>query len=716
MADQQAAAGGFSKRHVSGMLKFLEDEEKREKALEVAALYKKCFEDKEWEPVMANLRAIANEDHLRVVRRRPAPLKRDKPPVLETSASAPVKIADVTTPPAGLLRHSTAHSLLSAGRARTVSAPRERWDVMSRGPSTPLTPTPVGNAFAQGGYWEQLTPKTPAPPTPVTAIPYSPFSPIIPMDHEAREAYSHVKAQGEAIARSVCATRMSAISKIRNSDDVPNSLLTSKDLLKGAAITLEYKQASLKTAINPDLPNLLRSLGEDEAKIIDQYSVKDSLDLLDLDNWLLVDEQTRGFTTILDAQRETMQMHRHRRKSSLLQLPEQAVQQAWATRIMEDAERAVEADGDAASDDSDPDKGYNYNNFLRSIKHEYSSGSDLASMAGTQSSTDLTSLRSRANTGDSRSLSRETTFASPRSETSPKKSYGSLPLRSRNNSQSNSPSPEKRLSIAAANRGLSFITTNIKEEDEGEDIPSAQLSPEEKAFRRKGALFEESDLWAQQLKEMEERQTAKKARVMEEHQKVKENHVVEERQPANENRVMEECPTMKEMEERPIAKKDRIMGMLHPALRKRSRRRSSAASFESWTCEEAMKHERDSSTISTNNAQSPPQTRTQTTHDTPTHSPSISQQASPQPKSPLLDFRYSILAPPGFRYATNRSELPSEMYRRRPHVRGRSGRVREDEGIAKESEWEGELTRIESRESERQGEEATRRRFSRERG
>jgi hypothetical protein len=43
----------------------------------------------------------------------------------------------------------------------------------------------MGNAFAGGGFWEQLTPKTPAPQTPVTAIPRSPYLPIVPHDQDA---------------------------------------------------------------------------------------------------------------------------------------------------------------------------------------------------------------------------------------------------------------------------------------------------------------------------------------------------------------------------------------------------------------------------------------------------------------------------------------------------------------------------------------------------
>jgi hypothetical protein len=76
MADQQPAPGsGFSKRHVSGMLKHLADDEQRAKAQEVAAVYKKLFAEKKWEAVLGKMQRVVDEDNLRVLeKRRPARL------------------------------------------------------------------------------------------------------------------------------------------------------------------------------------------------------------------------------------------------------------------------------------------------------------------------------------------------------------------------------------------------------------------------------------------------------------------------------------------------------------------------------------------------------------------------------------------------------------------------------------------------------------------
>jgi hypothetical protein len=432
---QQAHVGSFSRRHVSGMLKHLVDEEQKVKAQEVAAVYKRMFAEKKWEAVLAKMQGVVDEDHLRVVgKRRPAPLLS----VGETW---------VTTPST---RVSTASSEVSTGRTRATETPREPWDVTSGGPTTPLSPTPTGNAFAVGGFWEGLSPATPVPHTPLTAAPPSPYSPIVPLDNEARKVYNHVKDDVEAMARTVCASRWSAYSTITDSNDVPISLVRSKDVLRGAEMTIQCRQVDLVTAINPHLPKLLEGLAHEEKKITDMYSVKDTPELLDLDMWLHVDEETLEFTTLLDSQRELIRMHRDRRKTKAFKLSDRAIQQAWATRILEDAERNYQEDSDGSSTHSGENIGYDYNNFLRSIKSATSSSSDLASMSDYQSRSNLTSMRSSS----SIHLSRETTFESIgplrspfspslRSSASPKKpSHASL-LRSRENSVSQSPSPEK---------------------------------------------------------------------------------------------------------------------------------------------------------------------------------------------------------------------------------------------------------------------------------
>ncbi|KAF1915519.1 hypothetical protein BDU57DRAFT_539858 [Ampelomyces quisqualis] len=515
MADErQAREVDMTKRHFSAMLKHLPGPKDEAKAVEVVKGHLRLFAGKEWEPVKAKLRLFANEDPLRVVgKRRPARLLPAGRPLLTTSASAPPAVlADTETPPAGLPRLSTASSLLS-GRSRAPSTPRERWDVTSRSPATPLSPTTTGNAFASGGYWEKLTPKTPATQTPpLTAIPPSPYSPVVPQDHEARAAYDQVKADVEAMARTICANRMSVHSKISNSDHVPNALLKPRDLLRGAEITLRYRQVNLAKTIDPDLPKTLNNLANEEKKILELYSVKNGFELLDLDMWLRVDTQNLNFTTILDVQREMLHMHRNRRKSKLLSLSDQAVQQAWATRILEDAKHTVDAD-DGASYSSDETNGYEYGNFMRSIKHGGSSGSELASKSGGRSYMSLASMRSSASASnsDSLGLTRENTWeSSKRSSPSPiKHRKNSLPFRSREGSLSDHPSPDKtRTSAIAGTRGVGRLSTTTRVEEEDE---KPQLSPADRASRRKGATPTELNAWAKQLKEMQDRQDRKRS-------------------------------------------------------------------------------------------------------------------------------------------------------------------------------------------------------------
>jgi hypothetical protein len=497
MADQQPAPGsGFSKRHVSGMLKHLADDEQRAKAQEVAAVYKKLFAEKKWEAVLGKMQRVVDEDNLRVLeKRRPARLLQAGQALF---AKSPMNAA------------------------RTTTTPRERWDITSRGPATPLSPTPTGNAFANGGFWEQLTPKTPVPKipvtkTPLTAIgPASPFSPIVPQDHEARTAYKHVKDEVDAMARSICANRMSVYSSVpSDSSDVPRTLLSTKDVLKAAEITLGYHQLPLSLTINPALPKVTEGLARDEKAITLKFTVQDSRQLMDVDEWLHIDPDTLEFHTILDAQRDRTRMLRHRRKSNSLEVSEQAVQQAWATRILEDAERAYYFDHDEedGSENSDETEGYDYSNFLQSIK---SSTSDL-----TRDYPDLASLRSSA-------MSRDT-LTSHRSSISPRKLRGTLELTRESTyaSQPNSlhPSPTKipytssrsstsprKPAIRERRNTLEDIETQVTSHSISHiDFSTPQLSPEDRAVRRKAASSFDLDAWALELKIMEEKQKRHKA-------------------------------------------------------------------------------------------------------------------------------------------------------------------------------------------------------------
>jgi hypothetical protein len=775
-----------SKRHVSAMLKFLPEPEQQTKADEVAMGFKKLFADEEkWGPIMARMKKIAEEDHLKVVKKRPERLVGIEEVDAEYEKGAKDKTEDVQSPPADapklrsaksmlvsteqephassavpasttvetetppdgdaqrrsrrcrpvqimstdeisvatktVIRSSTAgaeksptgapplrsaKSMSTLARDRALSTPRENWAVIPRGPATPLSPIPTGNAFAGGGFWEALTPKTPktpAPVTPITAIPRSPFSPVVPSDPEARDAYNKVKKEVEALARTICASRMSAHTTINNSNDIPNNLLKPKDVLKAAELTVHHRRIKLKTAIDAGLPGKLRTLAAEEAQIIRQLSIKDIPDLIDIDSWLQVDEKTLELSTILDAQRERMHMHQTRRKSKDLKVSNAAVELAWATRILEDAEHIV-ANDDGDSIISDEDKGYDYTNFMRSIKSEASSSSDIASMmSGGRSYTDL-SLRSSGGTNMESfpSLSSETTWMSQsqRSSTSPRKPYG-MTMRSRENSYGQNTSPERPQRSSTSPRktiglllresydstpcpdkhtsaaSMSRTTTLIKEEDEKEDLPSPQLSPEEKSFRRMGASHTELNNWATQLKELEERQ--------------KNKTVLHARQPALQD---------------------------HPALRSDSRDRPGTVdSTDSWKCADAALHERAHSASSTRNDVSPSRRPPAAIPLPPSRPVSSFMPANLGPPPPRLP-----PPPPGYKYAPfpngnasmqNRAGSLHISVRHKQHVRSKSSLARADE---LEKEWRKELRMMESRERGRQEEEMEERRRGRSKG
>jgi len=433
-----APGSAFAKRHVSGMLKHLESEEERAKAQDKAAAYKRMFAGGNWGAVVARIRDVVHEDHLRV--------KDEQDP----ASSSAVEEDILATPPAHTI------SLPSSVGSRPRISTREKWDVTSPGPATPLSPTPVGNAFASGGFWEQLTPKTPAPDTPTTSgAPASvrppPYSPIVPQDYQGRKAYKRAKDQVDQMALSVCAKRWSVYGAIKDFKDIPISLANIQDCLTGASIALEFNQVSLETTIDPELPKLLKGLADEEDKIMDEYCIRDAADLLDRDTWLQVDAITGEVYTLYDAQRELTRMRCSRTKSKALDISEQAIDQAWTTRIFEDAERMYEG---ADDDDSSDDTGYAQHTFLGSIKEMADSSSELASVSDYQSPRNLSSWYSSS----SLHLSRETTLESQRSSasqvrsphghsarssTSPAKPSFAHQLRTRENSLSHSPSPEK---------------------------------------------------------------------------------------------------------------------------------------------------------------------------------------------------------------------------------------------------------------------------------
>jgi hypothetical protein len=141
---------------------------------------------------------------------------------------------------------------------------------------------------------------------------------------------------------------MSGVEKVRKSEDIPKSLIRSADYLEAAETILQCRRNDLSSTTRPDLPKHLKTLAADEARIIEHYSVHDMAELMAIDPWLQIDEDTHELATVLDGQRNSLNMHRHRRKTSSVDIPDRAVQEAWAVRILDDAERAA-ADSDGTS-------------------------------------------------------------------------------------------------------------------------------------------------------------------------------------------------------------------------------------------------------------------------------------------------------------------------------------------------------------------------------
>ncbi|KAJ4366926.1 hypothetical protein N0V83_007456 [Neocucurbitaria cava] len=363
----------------------------REQALKGLPAWKELFAAPRWQPVMDNLRRIAGEDKMRLL----DGLDEE----LATPASRP--------PPLPRLDVASANVLFSRNRA--PSTPRARWDVTSSSPVTPLSPTPVGNAFAAGGFWGRLAsqPATPVPETPYTAIPPSPWSPIVPRDPEGHAAYHEVKREVDSMALKLCASRLSASSTISVNDHIHPSMVKLRDRLHAAEIIVRSRQVNLQKHLNTTLPDKMEKFAEEEATTIKKWSLKNIEALEDIDEWYLVQEENNWqIMTILEEQRGLLHMNRHRRKSRELKVSHEAVLLAWAVKILEDMEHMVELQGDTSSLSSDEDRGYDYSNFLRSIIGDSVSdlGSTLNEMPTTVGGGDeLGSLRSSATTAVSSS-------------------------------------------------------------------------------------------------------------------------------------------------------------------------------------------------------------------------------------------------------------------------------------------------------------------------
>ncbi|KAH6622330.1 hypothetical protein C7974DRAFT_457382 [Boeremia exigua] len=522
----QLPDGFCEKPHVRYALKYMTDPEQRERALEVAMAWKQKFATGNWKSVIAAIEAARKEDKVRSVLydaeqdHVQSPVHLAMRPRAMTAASAPAvpqASPQSVSWPAGLTRQHTASASLSLRRTPRTSMPRAcRWDVITSGPVTPLSPMPLGNSFSGNGFWttpptqieedevSTLVPDTETEPTTLTA----------PSDPEACKAYTTVKDEIDSLARKYCLERLHTLA---SDAYLPPTMIKRKDVLDAATTVLHDRSVMLKTALIEDLPAKLRCRAAEEVALRRELCIKDELELSEQNDWMNnetlmpvpkvhdSDKQTDYVSppihlvvSILDEQREAIRMFRKQRGSSDLELGGIALEAAWALRVLEDAEDLVAAEGDGLSSVGDEDEGYSYSNFMRSIRSELSISSSSEGPASTvdnRSNTDLTSLRSRSNTQNTFTSIRSRDFRFfQRSSTSPPEEVPIL--KSFHESKVSNSSNENGVSLrrrSALHRSTS--TTS--------EIPSSEVSPEDREFRHRGPSLVDLDNWAEELKKME---------------------------------------------------------------------------------------------------------------------------------------------------------------------------------------------------------------------
>ncbi|KAH8632762.1 hypothetical protein IG631_11396 [Alternaria alternata] len=608
------------------------------------------FSSAKWHQVVKCIRRRNQEDYMMVIGWRP-PTRR---PI--HSIAAPRGRHVLLYSSTSFIAPTGAHPLRPANLPRietgSPTTPRPRWDVVSAGPATPLSATagPVKNAFAEGGHWASLTPKTsaagtPSATTPVTAVPVEMWEPGTLTDPATKAVYEDAKSDVNKMALQLCASRHALRRSFSAENDVIHpSMVRPRDTLLAVELTLESYQVpgSLAEYIDAVLPSKLEAYADEEAVGARQYNITSGEMLEDKDAWLGYDEQTGQFTTILEARRDLLRMNRERRKGRDVAVGEGGVRLAWATKVVCDIEGEMERRRELDGEDSD-DEGYDYSNFVRSLGARDSAETVDERWSG--STLDLT----LTNSSTAYSSSRESELKIPlaqRSYSSPiKPTYGhdTLPLRNRTFTPSNllagaassdphthshaDPYPavetcKSRFSPNYAhsvhslrrsnttNRSRQSLRIDTSDHTFSSIRQSSLISPQERGTRRRGPSMQALSSWADELKKMERKRAEIRLGVGESN-----TALTDCREVLGEETVHEEedgglVVGIKD-DVSVVDAKDNgfvINGCMHPALRggdegeaeqegQERRRRSRGAtgsSTKSWRCNTAVEIERDS--------------------------------------------------------------------------------------------------------------------------
>ncbi|RYO58268.1 hypothetical protein AA0116_g7372 [Alternaria tenuissima] len=443
-----------------------------------------------------------------------------------------------------------AHPLRPANLPRietgSPTTPRPRWDVVSAGPATPLSATagPIKNAFAEGGHWASLTSKTsvaetPTATTPVTAVPVEIWEPSTPTDPATKAVYEDAKSGVNKMALQLCASRHALRRSFSAENDVIHpSMVRPRDTLLAVELTLESYQVpgSLADYIDAVLPSKLEAYADEEAVGARQYNITSGEMLEDKDAWLGYDEQTRQFTTILEARRDLLRMNRERRKGRDVAVGEGGVRLAWATKVVCDIEGEMERRRELDGEDSD-DEGYDYSNFVRSLSARDSPETDDERWSG--STLDLMLTNSSTAHSSSRESELDISLAQRSSSSPIKPTYGhdTLPLRNKTFTLSNllagaassDPHTHSHADSYPAETCKSRFSPNnyahsvhslrrsnktnrsrhsLRIDTTDQYTPSSNrqsplISPQERGTRRRGPSMQALSSWADELKKME---------------------------------------------------------------------------------------------------------------------------------------------------------------------------------------------------------------------
>ena len=488
------ATGKPLKKHEKAGLKFLKEEQEDKFWEEATYWNNERFSEPKWKEELRRIGQLVQEHKLIEFGWHPS-----SPPPPKNCESTSGDRQLLLQSWSSLTAPTGAHPLRPAHLPRidtgSSTTPRPRWDVVTSGPVTPLSATagPIKNAFAEGGFWASLTPKTSSlagdsvPATPITAIPVEHVA-LPPTDPEARAAYDSVNQEVNAMALQLCASRLALRrSTSADYDVIHPAMVKPRDTRLAAEFTLSALQCPLPTLESICLPEKLDRFASEELEVLRQFSVPSMEKLRDIDAWLLFDDKTGMLSTILEAQRDNLKMNRYRRKEKEVTVNEQAARLAWAVKILGDKESIKEGD------DSDEDEIYEYGNIMRSLEN------------GTTTTEEVDNgVRNRI---------------LQRSASSPiKPTPGSLPitLRSRQASHtfSNSPRPAARYPTASGSLSHSHATKNrpahLSINSTLDTHAEKVLSPQDRGVRRQGPSIEDLSFWADELKMMERKRTEMK--------------------------------------------------------------------------------------------------------------------------------------------------------------------------------------------------------------